>query len=241
MTILKDFKDALIKTLWKYSGVFASFMNVSGNRGFVDNNDDVLVCNEICDMMDTLKSEVKTVADVGCGRGVIAHRLSTLSNSHVVGIDYLNHFRWAPEKTLAYTVADSRYLPFKGGVFDFIYCYSVLQYMKLDDVYLLLREFVNILNDDGVIFLGELIEKKGYFNDHLFKLKMNPIKKLILFLYLNTVYQYYVHPKQKLEKYYRDLGLEATYIPQDQNLPYSDHVYHAVLKKRTPENRNRHP
>lgn len=48
-----------------------------------------------------------------------------------------------------YLVADVRYLPFPGGIFDIVFSYSVLQHFSKDDVRICLGEVWRILKESG--------------------------------------------------------------------------------------------
>lgn len=48
-----------------------------------------------------------------------------------------------------YVVADGRYLPFRDGVFDQVFSYSVLQHLPKRDVYLTLKEIHDVLRGGG--------------------------------------------------------------------------------------------
>jgi SAM-dependent methyltransferase/uncharacterized protein YbaR (Trm112 family) len=48
-----------------------------------------------------------------------------------------------------YVVADGRYLPFRDGLFDQVFSYSVLQHLPKQDVYLTLKEIHNVLREGG--------------------------------------------------------------------------------------------
>ena len=48
-----------------------------------------------------------------------------------------------------YVVADGRYLPFRDGLFDQVFSYSVLQHLPKQDVYLTLRAIQDVLRPGG--------------------------------------------------------------------------------------------
>jgi len=48
-----------------------------------------------------------------------------------------------------YVVADGRYLPFRDGLFDQVFSYSVLQHLPKQDVYLALRAIQDVLRPGG--------------------------------------------------------------------------------------------
>jgi ubiquinone/menaquinone biosynthesis C-methylase UbiE len=230
--MIDRFKGQFIRGIWKYSAFFGRFLSLGGNRGCTGAGSDDLILKEVCAIMDSLPREPGWVADVGCGKGDILYRLSAARGVHGVGLDYAGHFNQPAGPLVSFVTADCRRLSFKGKSFDFVYCYSVLQYLKMEDVRLLLQEICRILKTDGAILLGEIIRKPRYFNDHLLQAHIHPAKKLALCLYLNLFYQYYFHPRAQLEALYEELALDFQYLPQDAALPYSSNVYHALLRRR---------
>jgi SAM-dependent methyltransferase/uncharacterized protein YbaR (Trm112 family) len=48
-----------------------------------------------------------------------------------------------------FVAADARYLPFRSGLFDVVFSYSVLQHFSKDDVKIALREAARVLKEEG--------------------------------------------------------------------------------------------
>jgi SAM-dependent methyltransferase len=74
----------------------------------------------------------KTVLDVGCGAGRFTE-IALGAGAHVVSMDYSGAVdacwaNFAPHDRLTVVQADIYQLPFAPGVFDFVYCFGVLQH-----------------------------------------------------------------------------------------------------------------
>jgi len=97
-----------------------------------------------------------TLLDVGCswGRWCIA---SARSGYMPVGIDPSLEAILAAKRvakqlgvTAKYLVADSRFLPFRRSIFDYVYSYSVFQHFDKQDVKDSLVQIAQVLKPDGI-------------------------------------------------------------------------------------------
>lgn len=112
------------------------------------------------------RSKSANFLDIGCswGRWSIAAAEKGYAS---VGIDpslsAIMAARRLAEKmnlSIKYLVADARYLPFKSGIFDFVFSYSVFQHFNDDDVIKCLHEVYNVLKLDGESLI-QMANKRG--------------------------------------------------------------------------------
>lgn len=229
---MNNFKKIIIKIIWKYQSYFSKLFKIKSNRGFTDNNYDKIICEEIIRILELNNndSENYKILDIGCGKGDIAILLAQNINKKIIAVDFLNNFQKNfNNQNIVFIQAISNKLPFQDESFDNIICYSLLQYLPITNIINLLEELKKKLKISGKILLGEIISKKKYFNSHILSIDCNLIKKILIFIYLNFIYQYYFHSKNSLEILYTKLGLDYKYVEQDKRLPYSKNAYNVVL------------
>jgi SAM-dependent methyltransferase len=89
------------------------------------------------------------VLDVGCGNGFIAHHLSAMLGTHVVGIDVAD----ATEAPIDYRQYDGREFPAPDSSFDAVVLAYVLHHAQ--DVDSLLGEMKRVLRPGGVAIIYE--------------------------------------------------------------------------------------
>jgi len=89
------------------------------------------------------------VLDVGCGNGFIAHHLSGLLGTNVVGLD-VGHTTAARINYLPY---DGRHFPLKDQSFDAVLLCYVLHHAQ--DARLVLNEVARVLRDGGLAIIYE--------------------------------------------------------------------------------------
>jgi ubiquinone/menaquinone biosynthesis C-methylase UbiE len=89
------------------------------------------------------------VLDVGCGTGFIAHHLSALLRTPVVGLDVANH----SSTSINYQRFDGRHFPVADQSFDAVLLCYVLHHAQ--DARLLLDEVRRVLRDGGVSIIYE--------------------------------------------------------------------------------------
>jgi SAM-dependent methyltransferase len=91
---------------------------------------------------------------IGCGSGIEAFCLKQeIPDSSVIGIDTnRDAFTKKVEKKIDLVVCDSQLFPFRDEVFDFCYCYHVLEHVM--HYQKCVEEMKRILKDNGVLFLA---------------------------------------------------------------------------------------
>src|SRR6185503_18746066 len=89
------------------------------------------------------------VLDVGCGNGFIAHHLSALLGTAVVGIDLAN----SVEAPIDYLRYDGAQFPAPDNSFDAVLLCYVLHHAQ--DITLMLREMRRVLRDGGTAIIYE--------------------------------------------------------------------------------------
>jgi ubiquinone/menaquinone biosynthesis C-methylase UbiE len=90
-----------------------------------------------------------TVLDVGCGNGYIAHHLSALLQTKVVGIDVAD----TTEAAIDYRVYDGKHFPIADNSVDAVLCCYVLHHVQ--DVATVLTEARRVLRPGGKLLIYE--------------------------------------------------------------------------------------
>ena len=111
------------------------------------------------------------VLDIGCGQGDYTLRLLDLSNvKSVVAADILalsiksaTFSSWG----ISHVQCDMESLPFKYGVFDSVFCWRAMQYVR--DGERALREFARILVPGGLLMMRMPIDPNGLPKDSEFE------------------------------------------------------------------------
>jgi SAM-dependent methyltransferase len=89
------------------------------------------------------------VLDVGCGNGFIAHHLSGMLGTNVVGLDVAD----STAARINYLPYDGRHFPLKDQSFDAVLLCYVLHHAQ--DAVLVLNEVSRVLRDGGVAIIYE--------------------------------------------------------------------------------------
>ena len=89
------------------------------------------------------------ILDVGCGNGFIAHHLSTLLRTSVIGIDIMA----ATDAAIDYRQYDGLHIPLAGNSVDAVLLCYVLHHAQ--DASLLLREIKRVLQPSGLVVIYE--------------------------------------------------------------------------------------
>jgi ubiquinone/menaquinone biosynthesis C-methylase UbiE len=97
------------------------------------------------------------VLDVGCGNGFIAHHLTCLLGSTVVGLDVGQ----STEARIPFLPYDGRHFPLKDRSFDAVLLCYVLHHAQ--DCGLVLSEISRVLKPGGLVFVYEDIPS-GFWN-----------------------------------------------------------------------------
>lgn len=96
------------------------------------------------------------VLDIGCGNGFIAHHLSAMLGTRVVGIDVMN----TTEAAIDYRRYDRTSFPVPDQSFDAVLLCYVLHHAQ--DVSVVLNEVRRILRDNGLAVIYEDIPLTGW-------------------------------------------------------------------------------
>ena len=96
------------------------------------------------------------VLDVGCGNGFIAHHLSAMLGTKVVGLDVIN----APEAPIDYRRYDREQFPVKANSVDAVLLCYVLHHAQ--DASVVLKEVRRVLREDGVVIIYEDIPQSWW-------------------------------------------------------------------------------
>ncbi|MEW5692315.1 MAG: methyltransferase domain-containing protein [Candidatus Hydrogenedentota bacterium] len=214
-------KNYIIKLIWKLTS------NTS-KHGFRELNIPNIIIDEVLKEFGKIEKD-DLILDAGCGGGFLCNSLAKLSYK-VVGIDYVLKFN--KNYNGSFIICDIKHLPFKSSIFDKIICYSVLQYIgPKENILKVLKEFYRILKSGKKIFIGEIVTQKGYFNDHLISSDIPIIRKILLFFYLNIVYQYYFYPRDEWISMFNELNFKYHFVQQDTRMPYHKNMVHCLLEK----------
>jgi ubiquinone/menaquinone biosynthesis C-methylase UbiE len=90
-----------------------------------------------------------TVLDVGCGNGFIAHHLSALLKSRIIGLDVTNF----TSASIDYVPYDGRHFPVQDHSMDAVLLCYVLHHAH--DAALVLNEVRRVLKQDGRVIIYE--------------------------------------------------------------------------------------
>lgn len=90
-----------------------------------------------------------TVLDVGCGNGFIAHHLTGLIRSRVIGLDVAN----TTTASVDYLPYDGRHFPVRDRSFDAVLLCYVLHHAQ--DARLVLNEVRRVLREEGRVIIYE--------------------------------------------------------------------------------------
>ncbi len=96
------------------------------------------------------------VLDVGCGNGFIAHHLSAMLGTSVVGIDLGNH----ADAPIDYRRYDGAHFPLMDDSFDAVLLCYVLHHAQ--DVSVVLNEMRRVLRDGGLAIIYEDIPQSWW-------------------------------------------------------------------------------
>lgn len=90
-----------------------------------------------------------SVLDVGCGNGFIAHHLTGMLRTNVVGLDVAKQ----TEASIPYVPYNGRHFPVKDESFDVILLCYVLHHAQ--EFYLVMNEVKRVLREGGLVIVYE--------------------------------------------------------------------------------------
>ena len=190
--------------------------------------------------------------DIGCNVGIY-HEMLKDQVGYILGID-------AGDKIIGKAKAKNRYPNVDYMRFDILeenwgripkrfnkaLIYSVVHFFNdLDDVKLLLTRLLKVLDDDFIIFLGEVRDKEMYLDfikkKRTRKFSLRNIKfffnKIFSFFYLRTLKEVtsvvptlFTH--EEISKVCDDLGLAVKLVKQDSRHPYYNTSVDYILKRK---------
>ncbi|HEX7294898.1 MAG TPA: class I SAM-dependent methyltransferase [Pyrinomonadaceae bacterium] len=94
------------------------------------------------------------VLDIGCGNGFIAHHLSGILKSKIVGLDVSA----GPTANIDYLPYDGRHFPVQDEMFEAVLLCYVLHHAH--DASLVLNEVTRVLKEDGLVIIYEDIPER---------------------------------------------------------------------------------
>lgn len=114
--------------------------------------------NQVVEIMDFQSIDV--VLDIGCGGGALVNKVSKLVYK-AVGIDLSNIMisHADSSKNVYYVQGNMQNLPFKEKCFSKIVCISSIMYIPENSLEDFLYELKRITTEDGIVFLGQIINK----------------------------------------------------------------------------------
>ena len=116
-----------------------------------------------------LRHEVRSVLDVGCGRGFYAYAVTqVIPKAHITGIDinesYLNEAKkFAIKGQVSFMKTNVYSLPFSSNSFDAIIASEILEHLENDK--LALKEIYRVLKKNGVLLITVPHRKYPFFWD----------------------------------------------------------------------------
>jgi len=223
-------KVKVIKLIWLFSNKVSKKLKISNNNSHgLDNTDyDQYIAKEVIDILHLEPNQ--KILDIGCGKGIIADILSE-KYMKIVGIDFVNNIL---NKSKKYNFIQSNCLNLclKNNSYSTVFSYSMIHYLSKDMLKTFFNELKRIVKPNGKVLLAEIPEKKKYFNKYIYAVKCNVLKKILMYIYLNFFYQYFIHKKEDLISLANEFGFSFKFFKQDSNLPYSYAMYHILLEKK---------
>lgn len=140
-----------------------------------------------------LDNNVKSLLDVGCGKGVPVEFINRKHRYFVIGLDafapYLNECK---KKRIhdTYVQADVRQLPFADSTFDCVLCLEVLEHLEKKDGEKLLSELERIASREVILSTPVGNYKQDNYDD-------NPLQE----------HKYIWEPMEIREKGYKVIGM----------------------------------
>jgi SAM-dependent methyltransferase len=118
-----------------------------------------------------LNRHAGSILDVGCGPGVPMYAVKKHKRLFAVGIDvFLPYLKAARERRShdALVLGDVRYLPFRAKSFDVAWCMEVIEHLKKEDGFHLIRNLEEIARKQVIITtpLGAYRSRELYGNPH---------------------------------------------------------------------------
>lgn len=225
--MLTALRDRCIKLSWAFFGLCARALG-SGASKHAGQDLTQVILREI--LANVHLRPGQRVLDAGCGGGRIVNELADRGYT-AVGIDFVPRF--SDNTRGHFALADIRRLPFHDRTFDVVVCFSVMQYVGGQEaIRAVLGELARVVKDGGQVFLGEVIQRRGYFNTHIAGSAMPLFSKALLLAYLNSPLYQYCHVDAGIwAAMVKDAGFTCTVVDETPEMPYHAHMKHYVLKK----------
>lgn len=124
------------------SRIYSDILLRSSNKSAINFTLAKYLCNFLPEKRNSL------ILDAGCGNGSYANFVSRLGYKNVYGIDL---FDTIGQTDFPYLKSSIAQVPFANNCFDFIYCLSVIYYLKQPNDGM--QEFFRVLKPSGLLLL----------------------------------------------------------------------------------------
>ena len=127
---------------------------------FHDLYDERLICSCI---LNHIGSDTKTVLSLGCGDLSVERNLAeTLPDIELMCVDRLTSFHDSLPDNIRFIQGDvnDEGIPAYKQKYDFVYSFSLLQYLKADNIKELNSILIGLLNDNGKIIHFDIPDKR---------------------------------------------------------------------------------
>jgi SAM-dependent methyltransferase len=157
------------------------------------------------------------ILNIGCGTGILESAHPTFE---IISVDFsMNMLRRSGVKNGI--MADASHLPFKGGIFDKICAYSVIQYLDNAKISNMIAGISFSQKSKGVCLLGD-VELRS----------RKPIKLLrYLFAFLLVKNRFHYHSIARIKRVCNSEGLMVKVLKQSAVLPFSERRIDLLLMK----------
>ena len=186
-------------------------------------------------------SEKDVILDVCCGNGALTKRIA-VSCRKITGVDFSLQLLERAKKiasdeqilNIEYQLSDVLKIDglFSAGTFDKIYCYFSFQYFNAVNRSSLLKKMKQLLKPGGMIFIGDVPDrrKKWNFYPNKFKYYRERISHLVKGREGECDLGWWIGPNE-MEDWCASNNLECKVLSQEPDLPHAHYRFDVLIRK----------
>ncbi len=190
-------------------------MGKSNSNGRAELQYDLAICNDIRSKLDLHFSD--SILNIGCGTGILE---KTSSEYFIISIDFASSML-KREWIVNGVRASASFLPFRSSTFDKICVYSVIQYLRKNQLLKLLNEISRCLKKEGRCLIGDV------------EANVTGIKKFLRGsiggTFLTNHFEY--HSLEWISLQCKKLGMDSITLEQPPTLPFSTRRKDLLISK----------
>jgi len=145
------------------------------------------------------------VLNIGCGTGILE---KGFPNNFIISIDFASSMLKHAWIVNGIRASASR-LPFRDASFDKMCVYSIVQYLRKDELSLMLRDISRCLKDGGKCLIGDIPLNGSWYES---------IRHLIGKIVLENHFEY--HSVKWMTRESEKLSMNSSLLVQPENLPF---------------------